>query len=202
MSIQALYFDLGGVLLRTENRIRRAALGAEFGLTYQQIDEIGFGGGRWGSAARSSQGGIAEAAHWLAVSRRLGLPPSEQERVHAQFFEGDVIDWTLVNFLRQQRQIRKTGLISNAWDGLRSWIVSQGFDNAFDHMTISAEIGIVKPDPRIYRHALQALQAAPAESIFVDDMPENVHAANQLGMRGIHFQSTDQVLAEIQALLG
>lgn len=200
-TIQAWYFDLGGVLLRTEDRAPRAALGAQFGLTYQKIEEIGFGGGRWGSAARASLGAIAEEAHWLAVSRRLGLAAAEQENIHAAFFAGDALDWELIDFLRQQRKVSKTGLISNAWSGLRPWIVSQGFADAFDYLTISAEIGIVKPDPRIYQHALQALGVAPQAAVFVDDMLENVLAARALGMHGIHFQTAPQALAEMQALL-
>lgn len=200
-NIQAWYFDLGGVILRTTDRAPRATLGAQFGISYQQIEEIGFSGGRWSSAARASLGAITEEAHWLTVSRRLGLTAAGQENIHAAFFAGDALDWELIDFLRQQRKVRKTGLISNAWSGLRPWIVSQGFADAFDEMIISAEIGIVKPNPRIYQQALQALGVAPQAAVFVDDMLENVLAARALGMRGIHFQTAPQALAEMQALL-
>jgi HAD superfamily hydrolase (TIGR01509 family) len=60
---------------------------------------------------------------------------------------------------------------------------------------------VKKPDPRIYRIALARLNMMPAETIFVDDMAENVDAARALGMRGVQFKNTAQTIAEAQALL-
>ncbi len=199
--IKALYFDFGGVILRTEDQTPRAQLAAEVGLTYAEIGQIVFGGGSNSTAIRASLGAVTEEAHWVSVTRRLGLPLSERTRVQEQVFAGDKLDWNLVAFLREARQTYKVGLISNAWDGLRSWIRQEKIEDAFDHLTISAEARIAKPDPRIYQHALAAFGVQPEEAIFVDDFSENIAACRKLGMHGVFFRSAEQALAEVKTLL-
>lgn len=202
MTITAIYFDLGGVIVRTEEKKPRAQLAAEFGLTYEELERIVFGNGLYSTAARATAGKLTEEAHWVSVTRRLGLPLSERPRIQEQFFAGDTIDWNLVAFLRQARKRYKTGLISNAWGGLRTWIRQQNFIDAFDHLTISAEVGIPKPKPGIYQHALSALGVRPEQAIFVDDFSENIEACRQLGMYGVHFRTAEQALAEVKRLIG
>lgn len=201
MPIKAIYFDLGGVIVRTENKVPRTQLAAEFGLTYEEMDKIAFGGGPYGTGARASVGALTEEAHWVNVTRSLNLPLEHRRRIQDAFFAGDMIDWEIVNFLREARGKYKTGLISNAWDGLRPWIVSQKFDDAFDSMTISAEARIAKPMPGIYHSALDALGVRADESIFVDDFIENIHAAQALGLRAVHFHTAEQALSEVKQLL-
>jgi len=199
--IKAIYFDLGGVIVRTEDKTPRAQLAAEFGLTYDEMDKIVFGGGSVGSAARASTGALTEEAHWVSVTRRLGLPLSERPRIQEQFFAGDKIDWNIVEFLREARKTRKVGLISNAWDGLRHWIRKEKFEDAFDYLTISAEVRIAKPMLGIYHHALAALGVRPEEAVFVDDFSENIDACRKLGMKGVFFRSAEQALADVKNLL-
>ncbi len=66
---------------------------------------------------------------------------------------------------------------------------------------ISAEEGVLKPDPRIYHLALNRLGVAPSETIFIDDFKENVVGALDIGMQAIHFRTTEQVTSELRALL-
>jgi putative hydrolase of the HAD superfamily len=199
--ITAIYFDLGGVIVRTEDKEPRTQLGAQFGLTYHQIEEVAFGGGPYGTGARASLGAVTEESHWVNVTRALGLSLDDFSRIRADFFAGDKIDWDIVAFLREARKTYKVGLISNAWDGLRAWIREQKFDDAFDHLTISAEVRMAKPVPGIYRHALGALGAKADEAIFVDDFIENIQAATALGMKAVHFRTAKQALDEVKKLL-
>jgi len=198
MPIKAIYFDLGGVIVRTEKPDSRAQLAVEFGMTYEQMDRFVFD---CKTAVQATIGEITEEAHWLDVTRRLKRPESELPHIRDAFFGGDTIDWEIVRFLREQRKVRKTGLISNAWDGLRPWIVSQKFDDAFDHMTISAEVHSGKPAPEIYLHALEKLGVQPAEAVFVDDVEKNIAACQALGMHGVLFRTSEQALADVKQLL-
>ena len=68
-------------------------------------------------------------------------------------------------------------------------------------MTISAVVGLAKPDERIYRHALENLGIRAEEAIFIDDMPANIEAAQALGMHGFIFQEAEQAIANIRKLL-
>jgi len=198
MTIKAVYFDLGGVIVRTGDKTSRATLAAEFGMTYPEIDQFVFGSE---TAMLASVGRLSENEHWLDVTRRLKRPESDMARIRAAFFRGDSIDQNIVMFLRSIRKTHKTGLISNAWDGLRAWITSQGFDDVFETMTISAEVGLAKPDARIYQFALDKLGVTGDEAIFVDDVDVNISACQALGMHGVLFRSPEQALAEVKQLL-
>jgi putative hydrolase of the HAD superfamily len=198
MTIKAIYFDLGGVIVRTDKPDSRAQLAAEFGMTYEEMDKFVFD---CQTAIQATLGEVTEQEHWLDVARRLKRPESDFPRLRDAFFGGDTVDMEIVNLLRSLRRTHKTGLISNAWDGLRPWIVSQSFDDAFDEMIISAEFGVAKPDARIYQHALERLGVKPEEAIFVDDVEKNVAASKALGMHGVLFRSSEQALADVKRLL-
>jgi len=201
MSIKAVFFDLGGVILRTEYQAPRQHLAESFGMDYDDIDKVVFGGGGNGSAARATVGEISEEEHWQNVMKTLKLPASEYERVREEFFAGDVIDHEIVDFLRSIKPRYKTGLISNAWSGLRDYIVREKFDDAFHHMFISAEVGVAKPDPKIYHIALEQLQVNPIEAVFVDDFIENITACEKVGMKGIHFTDSQSALQQLKKMI-
>jgi len=198
MTLRALFFDFGGVLVRTEYQAPRQRLAEQFGMDYEDIEKVVFGSP---SAARASLGEITEEAQWQAVMKALKLPASEIDRVKKEFFGGDVVDRALLDFLRSLKPKYKIGLISNAWSGLRAYIEREKFDDVFHHMVISAEVKVVKPDEKIYRIALDQLQVKPNEAVFVDDMPENIEACKKLGMKGIRFTDAESVLKQLKAIL-
>ena len=198
MSIRAVLFDLGGVIVRTEYQAPRQRLAEEFGMDYEDIDKLVFA---TPSAARASIGEITEEEHWRNVMKVLKQPAAEYERIRADFFAGDVIDHTILNFLRSIKPKYKIGLISNAWSGLRSYVEREKFDDVFLHMTISAEVGAMKPSAKIYEFALEQLQVKAKEAVFVDDVLENIEACEKLGMKGIQFTDPESTLKRLKALL-
>ena len=198
MSIRAVFFDLGGVIVRTEYQAPRQRLAEKFGMDYEDIDKLVFG---TPSAARASVGEITEEQHWHQVMKMLKRPASDYEHIRDEFFAGDVIDHTILNFLRSIKPKYKVGLISNAWSGLRAYMVREKFDDAFHHLTISAEVGAMKPSAKIYEFALEQLQVKAKEAVFVDDVLENIEACEKLGMKGIQFKDPESALKKLKALL-
>jgi epoxide hydrolase-like predicted phosphatase len=198
MNIRAIFIDLGGVIVRTEYQAPRQHLAERLGMEYEDLvkqvfdDETG---------RQASLGQLSEDEHWAAVMRKLRLPESETQAVREAFFAGDIVDHTLLDFMRGLRKKYKVGLISNAWSGLRPWIVSRKFEDTFDAMTISAEVGVMKPDARIFQIALEKLGVSPSESVFLDDFLENVVGARAIGMQAIHFIQPEQALEELRQLL-
>jgi 2-haloacid dehalogenase len=71
------------------------------------------------------------------------------------------------------------------------------FLGAFDGLVISGRIGLAKPDPRIYRHLLEAHGLAAGEVLFVDDRAPNVEAAGALGIEGLLFEGSALLRAEL-----
>jgi putative hydrolase of the HAD superfamily len=198
MTIKAIYFDLGGVIVRTEDKTSRANLAAEFGMSFAEMDQFVF---ESKTATLASIGKLTEEEHWLDITRRLNQAETELPRIRNAFFGGDSVDQDIIGLLRSLRKTHKTGLISNAWDGLRPWIISQKFEDAFEAMTISAELGIAKPDARIYQSALKKLGVTAEQAIFVDDVEKNIAACEALGMHGVLFRTSQQALQQVNQLL-
>ncbi len=198
MSIRAAYFDLGGVILRTEYQAPREQLAERLNMTYEDLNKIVF---ESESARLASIGKITTEQHWETVIRKLGRPASEVGPIREQFFAGDVLDRDLIGYIRELRPDRRTGLISNGWPDLREYLLQNHFEDAFDTVVISAEVGLLKPDPAIYRLALQNLQVRANEAVFVDDTAANIEAARSLGMQAIHFQDAQRALIGLSTLL-
>ena len=71
----------------------------------------------------------------------------------------------------------------------------------FDDIVVSGEIGIVKPDEKIYRYAIERFELShPQQAVFIDDRLENIEAAAAFGIKGIHFINPEQMLAELNKL--
>src|SRR5215831_12305903 len=94
----------------------------------------------------------------------------------------------------------RTALLSNSWGP--SGYERQDFPGLFDAVVISAEVGMRKPEPRIFYHAAEMLNTALDQCVFVDDLETNVKAAAGLGMTGVLHKdpaSTAQRLTELFA---
>jgi putative hydrolase of the HAD superfamily len=111
--------------------------------------------------------------------------------------DGDMLDW-----VRQlHRAGIKTGLLSNMPLDLAAHVRTncRWMEN-FDFQTLSAEVGLIKPDPAIYEYTLRGLEVAAAESLFVDDREINILAARKLGIHAIQFTSIAQLKKELEKL--
>ncbi|MFC6086976.1 HAD family hydrolase [Sphaerisporangium aureirubrum] len=92
-----------------------------------------------------------------------------------------------------------TCLLSNSWG---DHYVRDEWDKYFDQIVISGEIGMRKPEPRIFHHAL-GLVGLPAERcVFVDDIAANVVAARTIGLVGVHHRDAEATIAEMEELFG
>jgi 2-haloacid dehalogenase len=70
----------------------------------------------------------------------------------------------------------------------------------FDGILISGEAKLVKPDPRIFAHLLERFGLEPGSTVFVDDSPANVRAAEATGLIAIRFEAPEQLRGELSAL--
>lgn len=200
--LKAVIFDFGGVLVRTRSQHLRAAWEQRLGLAPGGAEELIFGGER-GRAVQ--HGRITDEAHWQWLGQHLGLSAADLAALRGDFFAEDVLDEELLAYVDQLRAAGyHLGLLSNVGDNGR-WIFGAAkYDILahFDSATLSAEEGVMKPDPRIFKIALARAGAQPSEAVFVDDFVRNVEGARAVGMSGIHFRTTEQTLAELAALTG
>lgn len=197
--IKALVFDMGGVLVRTDSRQSRTELAAQYGMTYEELEEIVYS---CDTAALASVGKIPESAHWDEITRRFQLQPDELSSFKNRFWQGDQLNRELVDYIQSKRANYRTGILSNAWAGTRQTMQKRyRLLDYFDDAIFSAEVLMVKPDPAIYGLILGRLGVSAPEAVFVDDFIENIVAARALGMYAVHFRSNEQAIGEIEAIL-
>jgi epoxide hydrolase-like predicted phosphatase len=198
MTIKVVFFDLGGVIVRTEFQSPRQQLAERLGMEYDDLDRIVFDSE---SGRLAALGQVTADQHWISILSRLKRPDSELSAIRQEFFAGDIVDRTLVEYIRSLRGKYKTGLISNAWSDLRDFIVREKFDDVFDKMIISSEVGAMKPEPKIFQIALEQFGVKPKEAVFVDDFYINIEGCEKVGMKGIHFKDAESTLKQLKELL-
>jgi epoxide hydrolase-like predicted phosphatase len=92
----------------------------------------------------------------------------------------------------------KTGLISNSWS--TSHYDRDLLDELFDTAVISAEVGLHKPQPEIYRLTAERLVEPPEQCVFVDDLRENCAGAEAVGMTAILHRDPAETIKRIEEL--
>ncbi|RCG27969.1 HAD family phosphatase [Sphaerisporangium album] len=90
-----------------------------------------------------------------------------------------------------------TCLVSNSWG---DHYLRDGWDVCFDAVVISGEVGMRKPEPRIFHHALGLVGLSPGDCVFIDDIEANIIAARALGMIGLHHRDPDATITTLETL--
>jgi HAD superfamily hydrolase (TIGR01509 family) len=197
MTFRAVIFDVGGVLSHHNNLAPLDPWLDRLKLSAEQIIRTVFGNE---VAGRATLGQATVEEVWQCANQQFGLSELYRQALVADFWATMTWDRTLLDFIRTLKPAYKTGVISDAWPDARVTNVPITTD-LFDVIVYSAEEGIQKPNPEIYRRTLARLNVMPAESIYVDDSPTKVEAANQLGMHGLLFTGSDAIREQISGLL-
>lgn len=194
MAIRAVIFDLGGVLIQQVDRGRRSFWETRLAVPVREIaNQV------WLSPVgqKALTGQATEEQVWAEVGRHFELTPEELIRLESDFKGESEMDQDLLSFIRKLHQHCKTGVISDAFSSAREKVQAVIPADTFDVLVFSAEEGMVKPAPAIFRRALNLLDVEPREVIFVDDMPHNVAGARALGIHAIQFRDSAQVRSDI-----
>lgn len=200
MKIHAVIWDLGGVLVRTEDLIPRQRLADRLKIPRLELEQVVFSGE---SGRRAQRGEISSIQHWENIQQLFNLQVAEMQDFQRDFWGGDRVDYALIEEIRSLQGLSyKTGILSNAFSDLREAVTRDWkIADAFDEMVISAEVKMVKPDENIYRYTLDRFGVSAGMAVFIDDMPENVEGARRTGMHAIQFQSRSQVMETLFTLL-
>jgi epoxide hydrolase-like predicted phosphatase len=93
----------------------------------------------------------------------------------------------------------QTGLLTNIFAERRVWLHRTFPPSLIDVYGDSSEMGLRKPDPRIYVRLLELLRRAPEEVAFVDDFAENLTPAAEMGMATILFSDVEKIRDDLRA---
>ena len=144
-------------------------------------------------------GAIEEPEFERRFADRLGLDDATD--LIDSMFRGMLPEESMVAAVRAVRGAGfKTGLISNSWS--TSHYDRELLADLFDDVVISAEVGLHKPQPEIYRLATERLGVPPSSCVFVDDLRENCEGAEAVGMTAILHRGPPATVARIEELFG
>jgi epoxide hydrolase-like predicted phosphatase len=128
-----------------------------------------------------------------------GLPPVAEGMLTRMFAGFQPVE-EMNEMLRRARAAGiRTCLVSNSWG---NEYPRDGWDGLFDAIVISGEVGMRKPEPRIFHHALDLVALDPEQCVFIDDIEANIVAARALGLAGIHHTHADTTIVEMERMFG
>ena len=151
------------------------------------------------------RGTLSAEHYWGRILQEAGVASSPEliQRIERE----DALGWMRVN----QRVVDWSGELRSA--GYRTAILSNmptdklsfmrgsatmDWIGEFETAIFSCDVGLVKPEPAIYRLCLEKLKAAPGECVFLDDYPVNVEGARAAGINALLFRSATEAAAELR----
>jgi epoxide hydrolase-like predicted phosphatase len=201
VTIRAVVFDIGGVLEYADDESWLSSWSADLGLT---PGELSARLGRVDPQGQITIGEWTEAEYVRRYREALGFPEEHTERFVESMWDwycGE-LDQEMFEFAANLRPAYRTAILSNSADGARREEQARyGFEQLVDEIVYSHEVGLAKPDSRIYDLTCRRMGVQPEEVAFLDDLAENVEAACAVGWHAILHEDTPTSIATLEALL-
>jgi len=196
--ITAVVFDLGGVLIDWDPRyLYRKLLPA--GEVEAFLEEIGFrewnlaqdGGGTWDDAVETL------AARHPHRRDLIAAYPSRFPETFGGPIEASV---ALLDELQRAGTTRLLALTNWSSGTFPHALATFEFLDRFEGIVVSGVERVAKPDPALFRILLDRFALVPGETVFIDDSPVNVEAAERLGLIALQFTDPERLRADLSRL--
>ena len=196
--IRALLFDFGRVISAQKPLRLFRDYEKDLCLAPDSLNRIMFDSPLWDKALI---GELEMDEFWQAIGPQLNLSSAESiEAFRQRYYSDEKINQEVVDLIISLSARYRLGIVSNHPPGLDKWLKRWQILELFDTVVSSGEVGVAKPDGRIFQIALERLGVEAAETLFVDDTCEHVLAARELGMIGHHFSSASALITHLQEL--
>jgi putative hydrolase of the HAD superfamily len=199
VTIRAVVFDIGGVLEITPDigvtEKWEKKLHLQAGELHGRLDNV------WKDG---SVGLISEEEVHRNIGQILGINEAQMDAFMDDIWRQYLgeLNVELADYFRSLRPQVQTAIISNSFVGARRKEQERyQFEEITDLIIYSHEVGISKPDRRIFELTCERLDVRPAEMIFLDDVESFVTSARELGIHAILYRENLQTIADIEALL-
>ncbi len=197
--IKNIIFDLGRVIINFEPKdiIKNFCTDDD---TVKQIDKEIFENPEW---VMMDAGAIDEKTFLKNAKQRL---PSNIEKLAEKVF----LNWhKYLNYIPETAELiyalkdsgYKIYLLSNIGERAHEIVKDNPFFDVFDDCIFSCDVKMIKPDIKIFEYAAQKFGVKPSESIFVDDMKNNIESANNAGFNGIVFKNAIDAGEQIKKII-
>jgi len=198
MQIKAILWDFSGVLFMSKYGLGHEYYAELMGIPNDILQSF-FDGDM---NRLVDLGEISHEDFYRTLLKELNLSEDMLPLFSESFRKAFKLNLRIIEYIQSLPESIKIGLLSNYSNRLRP-LIEEDLEIAhlFDDMVISCEVKLLKPDEKIYQTALSRLNVEAEEAIFVDDRLENIEGAQKVGMHGVLFTETKQVINEINHLL-
>ncbi len=189
--IKAIVFDLGGVVFKSDgwSYETRERLAQELKIDSKTLQDFWFE-----RKDKMITGKMSEADYlkeFLSVSQ-IPLPVDKfKDLIRSQ----NSIDEKMVNILIQ---LKKKYALSALTNDVKEWIDYRiktfNLDAYFNFILSSSDVGLAKPNIKIYEHLIEKLDLEPESVVYIDNREENLQPAANLGMKTFHFTTTEDFI--------
>ena len=137
------------------------------------------------------------------IDRVADLTSMTAEQVEDYMPHEHQLNTKLIDYIRNElRPTTRVGLLTNMGRGwIDSFFSRHDLHDLFDAQVISGEVRAVKPFPEVYELICAELCLPPESCVHIDDIEDNCRGAEAIGMKSVHFRTTQQCMADIQKLI-
>jgi len=197
--IKAIFFDFGGVILKTFDGVDHDAIEAEFGLEAKMLRKCVYRDSRY----MDFQIGKCTYGEWADSIREALLRIDDRaDAIMNAFMDSPrVFNQEMLGLVKRLHGRYTLGIISNTTPGMEERL-RERFDltDLFDVRVGSGDLGIAKPDAEIFLHATKEAGIAPEQSVFTDDRADFAEASRALGMHGFHFTEYERFVEDLRSV--
>ena len=188
--IKAIIFDFHGVVFGIGTWATYTLAGGDPCADAEYIDSVldDLDGGK-----------ITTGEYDRRISKKLGIDLALWKELNEK---NEVPKVEVLSYIEQELMPKyKIGLISNANAGkVKNNLSKQQFE-MFDCVIVSAEVGMLKPDPEIFRYGAKTLGVKPEECIFIDDHEPFLSGAKEIGMKTILYKDFESFKTQIESMI-
>jgi putative hydrolase of the HAD superfamily len=195
---RAIIFDIGRVLIRVDISRAMSGLASGLSLTPEEVWSAIEKDPRW---LDWQEGRISPRDWHLHLAKRLGASLTFEQFAEVWNRALDPNPIHSDSFFEKLAKNYRLALLSNTDPiHMSNEEARFSFFRFFPIRIYSYRVGASKPDPLIFREALNACKVRAEEAVFIDDVPAYAEAARRLGMTGIVFQSPEQLHSDFRNL--
>ncbi len=200
--IKSVIFDVGGVLQlekgmkKGHSRSIHERIAKFFDLDvdtwFDAIDSV---------YARSMEGSVKENIVLKTIAKNINVGIIKLEEVIFKVYQDNFKrNDELFDFAWKLKKKYKIAILSDQWHASKKVLIKNKDARRFDVVVISCDVGMRKPNPKIYQLTLKRLGLKPEETVFIDNRDWNTEPAEKLGMKTVLFKNNKQTFRDLRKL--
>jgi len=153
--------------------------------------------------AKSIDGEISEKQATKIIAKNLGISVKKLKQLFDQAYKKNFKQNNqLIGLaIKLKKQGYKVAVLSDQWHLSKNALVTEKIKKIFKPLVISCDVGLRKPDPKIYKLILKKLKLPAKQTVFIDNQEWNTKPAKKLGINTLLFKNNKQLSKQLEKVL-